>query len=308
MEKLFRTTGLSRLYRLLTSTELAIILFLAICLLAIPGTFSESRGMYSSPLFMALLGLVGLSTLVCTVKRAKTIPLPVIIVHGGVILSLAGAVVTSFGFVATVNVYEGSAVNEAFRWDRDADMPLGMDLKVTKINTAYYPVPVQVGVLKGVEKFGLFTLQTGESFNLGEYTVLVGNLDPSAKNLLLTVSDQRGRIGFADTSGTRQLPADFPYEFRLVAFKNPILKRMWVDLQLSRDSRILAEGSSEVNSPFHWEGLDFFHVQTKKDPKGRAYAGIQIVRDPGRPLVFSGFAIVVLGALLIFARRFYGHH
>jgi hypothetical protein len=183
-----------------------------------------------------------------------------------------------------------------------------MDLKVKKINKAYYPVSVQVGVLKGAEKFGLFTLKTGESFNLGEYTVLVGNLDPAAKNLMLTVSDQRGPIGFADTSGAGQLPAAFPYEFRLVAFKNPVLKRMWVDLQLSRDSRILAEGSSEVNSPFHWDGLDFFHVQSMRDPAGRSYAGIQIVRDPGRPLVFTGLATVVLGALLIFARRFYGHH
>jgi hypothetical protein len=308
MEKLSWNNSLSRLYRLLTSTELAIALFLAICLLAIPGTFTESRKIYSSLPFITLLGLMGVSTLVCTVKRVRTLPLPVLIIHGGVILSLAGAVVTSFGFVATVNIYEGSAVNEAFRWDRDADVPLGMDLKISKINTTYYPVQVQVGVLKGAEKYGLFTLKTGESFNLGEYTVLVGNLDPAAKNLLLTVSAQGRPIGSADTSGVRQLPTEFPYDFRLVAFKTPVLKRMWVDLQLSRDTRILAEGSSEVNSPFHWEGLDFFHVQTKRDPSGRSYAGIQIVRDPGRPLVFSGLAIVVAGALLIFARRFYGHH
>ena len=112
---------------------------------------------------MALLGLVGVSTLVCTVNRIKTIPLPVIIIHGGVILSLAGAVVSSFGFVATVNVYEGYPVHEVFRPDRDVDVPLGMDLTVTKMNMAYYPVPVQVGVLKGNEKYGLFTLKTGES-------------------------------------------------------------------------------------------------------------------------------------------------
>ena len=151
--------------------------------------------------------------------------------------------------------------------------------------------------------------KTGESFNLGEYTVLLGNLDPSSKNLLLTVYPIRGGASVLPTPpGRGNSRQDFPYDFRLVAFKNPVLKRMWVDLQLSRDSRIIAEGSSEVNSPFHWEGLDFFHVQTKRDPAGRAYAGIQIVRDPGRPLVFPGFAIVVLGALLIFARRFYGHH
>lgn len=303
-----RNSGLSRLYRLITSTELAIVLFLAICLLAIPGTFSESRKFYSSPLFVVLLGLVGVSTFVCTVKRVKTLPFPVLVIHGGFILTLAGAVVSTFGFVATVNIYEGTSVREAYRWDMEADAPLGMELTVKKTSAEYYPVPVQVGVLKGGEKFGLFTLKTGESFRLGEHTVVPGNLDTSSRNLHLTVYDQGRLIGYADTSGERHLPAGFPYDFRLVAFKNPVMKRMWVDLQVSRDSRIVAEGTSEVNSPFHWEGLDFFHVQTKRDAAGRPFAGIQIVRDPGRPLVFSGFAILVLGVLLTFARRMYGHH
>ncbi len=308
MDMLSRNNGLSRLYRLLTSTELAIVLFLAVCLLAIPGTFTESRKIYSSPPFVVLLGLVGGTTLLCTVKRLKSLPIPVLVIHGGVVLALAGAMATSFGFVATVNVYEGTTVSEAYRWDTETDTPLGMELTVKKTNAEYYPVPVQVGVLRGGEKVGLFTLKTGERFSLGDCVVQAEGFDPATRNLRLQVYGQSGLIGSADTVGERHLPPDFPYDFRLVAFKNPVPKRLWVDLRLSRDSRVLAEGSSEVNSPFHWEGLDFYHVQTRRDPAGRPYAGIQIVRDPGRPLVFSGLAVIVLGALLTFARRFYGNH
>jgi hypothetical protein len=308
MEKLSWNTTPSRLYRFLTSTELAVFLFLAICLLAIPGTFTETKKLYSSPPFVVLLALVGVSTLVCTLRRIKTLSTPVIIIHGGVVLSLAGAVVSTFGYVATVNIYEGTAVKEVYRWDVESDTPLGMDLAVEKINTEYYPVPVKVGVLRGAEKFALFTLHTGESFKVGGYTVTVGNLDPWTKNLRLTVTDQGQLIGNVDTAGRRDLPEEFPFDFRLVSYKNPILKRMWVDIRLSRDSRPIAEGSSEVNRPFQWGGLDFFHVQTARDPAGRAYAGLQIVRDPGRPLVFSGFAFVGLGVILAFARRFHGSH
>ena len=81
---------------------------------------------------------------------------------------------------------------------------------------------------------------------------------------------------------------------------------MWVDLLISMDSRPIAEGISEVNRPFQWEGLYFFHVQTEGDSFGRAYAGIQIVRDPGRPYVFSGLVIIGLGVVISFARRFTG--
>lgn len=308
MERMSSNTGLSRLFRFLTSTELAIFLFLAICLLAIPGTFTETKKLYSSPPFVALLILVGVCTFVCTVRRIKTLSLPVVVIHGGVVLSLAGAVVSSFGYVATVNVYEGTGIDTVYRWDVEADTPLGMELVVEKINTEYYPVPVKVGVLKGAEKVALFTLHTGESFKVGEYAVTVGNFDPWTKNLLLTVTDQGRPIGNVDTAGKRDLPAGFPFDFRLVSYKNPVLKRMWVDLRLARDSRTIVEGSSEVNRPFQWGGLDFFHVQTARDPAGRAYAGLQIVRDPGRPLVFSGFVLVGIGVLLAFARRFYGNH
>ena len=299
-------TIFSRFYRYLCSTELAIALFLAICILAIPGTFSETRKIYSSPLFVTLLGLLGFSTLACTLKRIKGLPLSVLLIHGGVILILAGAVVSSFGFVSTVNIYEGTGVNEAYRWDKNADTPLGFELKVKKIYTEYYPVPVKVGVLKGGEKFALFTLNTGESFNLGVYTVRIVSLDSVQKKLNLSISRQGHLIGSADTSGWRELPADFPYDFRLVAYKNHSLKRMWVDLQLSRDSRTIAEGSSEVNRPFQWGGLDFFHVQTERDQSGRSYAGIQIVKDPGRPIVFSGFVIVGLGVLLFLLKGYTG--
>jgi hypothetical protein len=308
MERPSRDTGLSRLSRFFTSTELAVLLFLAIALLAIPGTFTETKRIYFSPLFTSLVGMVGVVTLACTVRRIRTLHLSVLVIHGGVILSLAGALVSTFGFVATVNVYEGSSVREAFRWDMQADAPLGMELTVKRINTEYYPVPVKVGVLLGREKHDLFTLNTGESFPLGEYTVAAGNLDPVAKKLVLTVSRQGRVIGSADTAGMRELPAGFPYDFRLVAFKSPVLKRMWVDLLIARDARKVAEGSAEVNRPFQWEGVDYFHVQSDRDPAGRAYAGLQIVRDPGKPLVFSGFALVGIGALLTFARRFYGNH
>ncbi len=308
MERLSWNSTFFRFYRYLCSTELAIALFLTICLLAIPGTFSETRKIYSSPLFVTLLGMLGVCTLACTVKRIKGLPRYVLLIHGGVILVLAGAVVSSCGFVATVNIYEGTGVNEAYRWDKNADMPLGMELTVKKIYTEYYPVTVKIGVLKGSEKFTLFTLNTGESFKLGDYTVRADNLDPAQQNLHLSVSRQEQLVGTADTSGARELPADFPYDFRLVAFKNRVLKRTWVDLQLSKDSRTIAEGSSEVNRPFQWGGLDFFHIQTERDRSGRAYAGIQIVRDPGRPFVFSGFVIVGLGASLFFMRRIFGKH
>ena len=74
-------------------------------------------------------------------------------------------------------------------------------------------------------------------------------------------------------------------------------------MMLTRDSASVAEGVSEVNHPFQWGGLSFYNTQVASDPAGVPYAGIQIVRDPGRPYVFAGFVLMGLGAVLAFCRR-----
>jgi hypothetical protein len=295
--------GIKWIYRFLTSKGLAIGLFGAVSLIAIPGTFMEKKNIYSSPIFITILGLMCLNLLLCTLKRLKTLSMPVLILHGGVILTVIGSVISSFGFVATVNIYEGTSVNKAYRWDIKEDISLLMDLTVKKINIEYYPIPVRVGVLKGEKRAGLFELKTGESFNLEGYTVNADTLELPSENLRLSVFNQGHLIGAADTSGGRDLPADFPYRFVLVAFKNPHLKRMGVDLKLSRESEIIAEGSSEVNRPFKWQGLYFHHTSTGRDRYGIPFAGIQITKDPGRPYVFLGFSVMGIGAVLYLGRR-----
>lgn len=290
----------------LASTQCAVLLFLMIALLAIPGTFTNNRAIYVSPPFVALLGCFGLNLVLCTIQRLKSISKHVLILHGGVILTLAGCIATSFGYVETVNVYEGTSVDQVFRWDSKQDVALGFDLKVEKINYEFYPIPVKVGVLKGQQKEKLFVLKSGESFEYNSYRIKVESLDPDSGVLKLSIYDQDKKIGTYATSGISDLPPDFPYSFLLVAFQNPFLKRMWVDLKLSRDSGEVVEGISEINNPFRWDGLYFYNTQVSKDPSGKPYAGIQIVNDPGRPIVFAGFAVMGLGAVLSFKRRFIG--
>lgn len=287
------------------STECAVVLFLAIAAIAIPGTFTESRAIYSSLPFLSLLGAFGLNLFLCTLKRLKTISKPVLVLHAGVLLTLAGCIATSFGYIATVNIYEGTSVNRFYRWDKQEDSDLGFDLFLKKINTEYYPVPIKVGVLKGQNKEELFILKTGESFEYNNYRVTAESFDQVSEHLNLVVYKQGRKIGSFNTSGVSDLPPGFPYTFALVAFQNPRLKRMWIDLNLLKDSEKFAEGTAEVNGPFQWEGLYFYNTLTGKDSDGKPYAGIQIVRDPGRPFVFAGFAVMGLGAVLSFNRRIF---
>jgi hypothetical protein len=294
------------LYQKLASKKLTIILFIVLCLYLIPRTLVEaeeySLGIPGSVIF----GFIGLNLILCTIRRLKALSAAVIVVHVSILLTFAGVVISSFGYVATVNIYEGASVDTVYRWDLHKDTPLGVDLKVKKINVDYYPFPIQVGVLRGDEKVGLFELKTGERFQLEGYDIQADTVEFPSKNLKLSVFNGDHFIGSANTEGTNDLPADYPFDFKLVAFKNPHLMRLWVDLTISRDSQILAEGTSEVNSPLSWEELSFYNTKVDVDDYGNPYAGIQISYDPGLPYVYSGFVLLGIGSLMYMYRRLYG--
>ena len=282
-----------------TSLKLAIGLFaLFICILIL--------AMVSRPLASALaipirimLAMLFLALVLCTLRKLRSMRAATLFIHFGSIVAIIGFSISSFGFVATVNIYEGGATDSVYRWDVMSDRSLGYDLSVTKIHMEYYPIPVKIGVLRNGRKTALIETKTGDSFIFEDYLVRVDSLDPASRNLRLDLWSRAGKsIGTLFTSGPANLLEDLPLDFKLVAFKNPNLKRVWVDLELRMNGKVIAAGSSEVNRPFVWQGLRFFNTQVAKDPFGRAYAGIQIRKDPGIPYVYAGFAILCLGLLL----------
>jgi hypothetical protein len=296
------------LYRFLGSKGFTLSLFVILCLFLIPRTFIETEDIQLGTWGSIIFGFMGLNLVLCTVQRIKALTKAVLILHVGVLIIFTGVVISSFGYVATVNIYEGTKVDKVYRWDIKKDVPLGVNIMVKNINIEYYPVAVKVGVLRGQEKFGLFELKTGESFQLEHFTVRVDSLELMiAQKLDLSIFDGDHLVGTADTLGENTLPADFPYEFKLVAYQTPSYKRVWVDLSLTKDSEAVIDGTSEVNHPLKWGKFSFHNTKVDTDQYGLPFAGIQITNDPGVPYVYAGFVVAGIGCLVFLFKRLYGY-
>ncbi len=286
-----------------TSTKTVLGLFALLVFFLIPVTLFT--GLTSTLLVPVkiILAVLGLNLLLCTITRFKRLRPSTLVIHFGTIVILIGGYVSTFGYVATVNVYEGTSINTVYRWDVQEDAALGVDLRVAQINLDFYPVPLKIGVLKNGQKGDVFLTRTGETFMVDAYKIQAVSFDPFRRDVRLAVTAPGNKqLGTLTTSGRGTMPGDFPLEFKLVAFQDPVAKRMWVDLELSEGDKVQVTGTSEVNHPLKWKGLQFFLTQVSADEQGRPYAGIQISRDPGRPVVYSGIIIFCLGLLLALAR------
>jgi hypothetical protein len=289
----------------LSSTQLSLILFGLLAAAAIPGTLLKSqREYYNHPAFQVILFAFALHLALCTARRWKSLSRTTLIVHAGVLITLAGAFLTGTGYVATINIYEGESSNSVYRWDLKKDTPFGHEIRVKKINTEFHPVPLQIGVMKGSEKHALKTVKTGESFPLDNYSVKAEKFDPMREAVTITVMKGTSLIGSADTLGVSSLPPDFPFSFKLVAFQDAVIKRFGVDLELLENGHVVTSGVTEINHPFNWNGLDFFNTEISTDQDKRPFAGIQIVHDPGKYVVYSGMFILAAGTIAAWYRRF----
>lgn len=289
----------------LSSTRLSIILFGLLAAAAIPGTLLESqREYYSNPAFRLLLLAFALHLAICTGHRWNSLSRSTLVVHLGVLITIAGAILTGTGYVATINIHEGESSKTVYRWDLEKDTDFSHEIRIRKITRLFQPTLLQIGVMKGEKKHALNTVKSGETFQLDGFTVRVDNFDPWFELVSVSVLKGEQLLGTADTDGASTLPEDFPFSFKLVKFKDTVIKRFWVDLEFLENGQVVKSGKTEINAPLSWNGLDFFNTLISLDQDKRPYAGIQIVKDPGKYVVYTGMFILSIGTIAAWYRRF----
>jgi cytochrome c biogenesis protein ResB len=72
-------------------------------------------------------------------------------------------------------------------------------------------------------------------------------------------------------------------------------------LSILEGGKTVCTKTIEVNDPLSWRGWHFYQSSFREEDP--TWSGIQVVRDPGFPIVFGGFAMIGLGVLFIYYLR-----
>lgn len=98
---------------------------------------------------------------------------------------------------------------------------------------------------------------------------------------------------------------DFSVEFHPKQKKGMrFVKSYKSTVRIAKDAtKVLKEGIIEVNKPLRFEGFSFYQYGYAADLPNQTI--LQVVKDPGLPFVYGGFALLLIGMILSFKKVFF---
>ncbi|MBM4053557.1 MAG: cytochrome c biogenesis protein ResB [Planctomycetes bacterium] len=157
-------------------------------------------------------------------------------------------------------------------------------------------------------------LEKQYSFTHNSYQLTISNYYPSfnIKKDVVKKSDQIGtpainiRIDGPNGKLENWLFADSKYatwykdnNFAMIyESTGESVKHYISDLRIVKNNQTVMEKSIKVNDPLKYDGYAIY--QSSYDAEKLSYSGLQIVKDPGIPVVYSGFGALCFGVVFIF--------
>lgn len=93
----------------------------------------------------------------------------------------------------------------------------------------------------------------------------------------------------------QQISADFKIKYNW-APRRP--KDFISKVTILKDGKEIFSQDIQVNEPLNFAGYNFF--QSSYDTRDLSWSGLQIVKDPGVPVIYAGFVLLIVGLVMIF--------
>lgn len=270
--------------------------------------------------FIFLLFLFGVNLLVCTVRRIKSpkTKFGLLITHLSILIILTGGIVRGiWGVRGNMLIYEGEAQDTFFT-------PRGMKrlefkLYLEDFKLEWYPGQHKLFVnlkKEGIKK--LLSVDVGETYPVqgSNYVLKVlrfvpdffidhnNNVDtrtqePNNPALLVEINnghslEQRWLFSrhplFSTPAKDDNLELRYEWAGKVKDYKSV--------LRVIKEGKTVLSKTIEVNHPLKFGSYTFYQVSY--DAATLKSTGLEVVRDPGVPFVYTGFFLLNIGVILIF--------
>jgi hypothetical protein len=189
-----------------------------------------------------------------------------------------------------------------------ARLPLALDTEHVLAPSGEKSTPdnsFRLKILKYVPDFSIDTTThevVSRSSEPNNPAILVQVDGPSYKNhrwVFAKFPDFMMRVGDSDTgpSPLRMLFHSQSLAKRAAALSGPI-KNFRSTVSFIEGDKVVQTRTVQVNQPLSYKGYTFY--QLSYNPEDLSWSTLEVVRDPGVVVVYSGFALLMVGLLIIF--------
>jgi len=278
--------------------------------------------LYHSWWFLSLLSLLVLNIAVCVFSRVgRLVRRPgMMMVHVSALFIAAGALIGAiWGAKGYVVLREGEQTDcfESRVRGVTERIPLGFTIGLDDFILERYGyvqvrehgaddienVPAQEGY-KGVVFDGRFSVEVLKivpdfrmSIETGEITSASARFDnPAVQIRIGRNDDEEVRWVFARYPEAHPSPDALPLDAQFRLESSGRIKDFKSKLWIEQDGTKVLAKTIEVNDPLVYNGYHFY--QSSYDDQTMSWTGLQVVKDPGVPVVYIGFAMLCLGTFI----------
>ena len=178
-------------------------------------------------------------------------------------------------------------------------------------------LPIKIGVEQAFSEFTITILKYVPDFivDMQTHEVMSRSNEPRNPAILVAVNGptyHNHRWLFAkfpdfvmhtkDSQSIGPSPLEMTYENHSAidhkAMPMGPIKSFRSTLKLVEGESVVGERTIEVNRPFRYKGYTFY--QSGYNPEDLSYTSLQVVKDPGVPVVYTGFSLMIAGLFIVF--------
>lgn len=315
------------IWKFFSSIKLAIWLLAIIAFFSLAGTFIPQSDIYSSWWFILCLILLSLNLAVCLLNRLpfKKHSIGTVITHLSILIIFFGAFIgIAYGEKGLVKIAKTEEIDSFM--SKGGKVGLGFSVRLDDFIYTEYIDPkerllvytldsgegqrliAEINTETGVESdiagtgYRIKVLRYLSDFAMDTITKVAQTRSGTPNNPAIQVrlKSKAGQIStfwvFARFPDMHQkMDPNFKFVYRWVG-RRP--KDFISKVTILKENKELVKRDIRVNEPLSFGGYKFF--QSSYDTEALAWSGLQIVRDPGVPVVYAGFILLIAGFTVIF--------
>lgn len=248
-------------------------------------------------------------------EKGRWTRLGVYAVHLSVVLLLVGGLIGSlFGFDGSINIPEGGSVKSVVLKNRGREQPLDFEIRCDDFNVSFYESGAPKEYLskltilengKPVYNKDIIVNDPLRFKGINIFQSSYGTLRP--KEITLSFTNR-------ETGMTYRKKASVGEEIKIPEAFGKFVIKEYSDSYDFRGHNLgeaflgmltpLKGGPVEVILPMHFPTFDKMRkdelIISVEDAGRRYYTGLQVTRDPGVPVVYTGFIVMILGCFVTF--------